>query len=398
MPLSHAGRTSRPIFVAATRQHVGKTSVSLALMSGLKKRFDTTGFMKPVGQQHLVVNANDGTPVKVDKDVKLVREHFDLAHIDYKVMSPVIIPVGYTRDYIDGKIDKLAQFNSIKASLDAQRKISDVLLLEGTGHIGVGSCININNAQVAALCGADMVLVANGGIGQAFDDLELNYTMCKSKGVRVAGVIINKVLPSKYDQTKKYMTALLKENWGVPLLGCVPDKPFLGCPALADLEHLFKTELLSGRAFRMRHYNVTETNLVTTSLNRFLENLRDKPSRTMYVTHVTRNDIILGFLAEHQRKQAEGKSFEAALVVCGRKPRYDIFPEIKDMVQSLNAPVLHVEQSTYKAMEQIQQFTPKLNIDDKTRVNQAIAHYEPYIDFDLLLKRTCDNNWSVPNK
>ena len=27
----------RPIFVAATRQHVGKTTVSLALMSGLKK-------------------------------------------------------------------------------------------------------------------------------------------------------------------------------------------------------------------------------------------------------------------------------------------------------------------------------------------------------------------------
>lgn len=116
------------------------------------------------------------------------------------------------------------------------------------------------------------------------------------------------------------------------MLGCVPDKPFLGCPALADLERLFNTKLLAGEQLRMRHYNVTEINLVTTSLGRFLENLRVKPTRTMYVTHVTRNDIILGFLGEYQRKMAEGAEFEAALVLCGRKPRYDLFPEVRECV------------------------------------------------------------------
>lgn len=37
----------RPIFVAATRQHVGKTTTSLAIVSGLMKRFDKVGFIKP---------------------------------------------------------------------------------------------------------------------------------------------------------------------------------------------------------------------------------------------------------------------------------------------------------------------------------------------------------------
>jgi BioD-like phosphotransacetylase family protein len=41
--------------VAATKQHVGKTSTSLALLSGLQKRFDKVGFIKPVGQQHVPV-------------------------------------------------------------------------------------------------------------------------------------------------------------------------------------------------------------------------------------------------------------------------------------------------------------------------------------------------------
>ena len=41
----------RPIYVAATKQHVGKTTTSLALMSGLSKRFDKVGFIKP-GMSH----------------------------------------------------------------------------------------------------------------------------------------------------------------------------------------------------------------------------------------------------------------------------------------------------------------------------------------------------------
>ena len=53
----------KALFVAATRQHVGKTTVSLALINGLKKRFDHVGFIKPVGQQHEIVGDN----IRVDK-------------------------------------------------------------------------------------------------------------------------------------------------------------------------------------------------------------------------------------------------------------------------------------------------------------------------------------------
>ena len=55
--------SARPIFVAATRQHVGKTTVSLAILSGLQKRFGKVGFIKPVGQQHIAVN-DGGRPQK----------------------------------------------------------------------------------------------------------------------------------------------------------------------------------------------------------------------------------------------------------------------------------------------------------------------------------------------
>jgi hypothetical protein len=37
------GHYQRPLYIAATRQHVGKTTVSLAVLSGLQKRFDKIG-------------------------------------------------------------------------------------------------------------------------------------------------------------------------------------------------------------------------------------------------------------------------------------------------------------------------------------------------------------------
>ncbi|KAL7575839.1 hypothetical protein ACA910_003160 [Epithemia clementina (nom. ined.)] len=391
-------RFQHPIYVAATRQHVGKTTVSLALTSGLKKRFDKVGFIKPVGQQHVPVysKCRDAT-IRVDKDVCLVKEHFKLDHIDYEHMSPVIIPKGYTKKFVDGEISLTHQVEQVQKAMAHVTKHSDVVVCEGTGHCAVGSIVSLNNAKCASLLGADMVLVANGGLGSAFDELELNRVLCEHYNVRVAGVIINKVIPDRYEQTKHYMSKAMKQAWGIPLLGCIPDRPFLGCPALADLERLFQTELISGQMHRFRHYSPNAINLVVTNLNRFLENLRTKPPRTLFVCHVTREDLILGFLGEHQRRkqqsiengESSANSFEAALIICGRKGVYQLSREVEDMIRChADAPVMSVGLSTHDVVSQIDGFTPKLNVDDQNRVAVAVDHYESYIDFDELLRRT----------
>jgi BioD-like phosphotransacetylase family protein len=379
-----ATRPSRPIYVAATRQHVGKTSVSSALVSGLQKRFDRVGFIKPVGQQSLTV-MEDGRPILVDKDVVLVKEHFQLNHLKYKYMSPVLIPPGYTKDYLDGRISDDSQQELIQSAFVDIAAKSDVVLCEGTGHCAVGSIVNVNNAKVASWLGADMVLVANGGLGRAYDELELNRILCQYHGVNIAGVVINKVQHDKYDQTRHYLGKAL-EKLDIPLLGVIPDRPFLGCPAIADLEKLFRSSLLCGEGHRLRHYTVKDLNLVATSLSVFLENLRDKQSRTLYVCHSSRNDILLGFLGEALRRKQLGEPFEAALVVA-EGSRLD--PHVTDMMDLDGAPpILVVPCTTREAMEQIHSYTPKLNVDDSTRVDSTVQHYEPYIDFELLLQRT----------
>jgi dethiobiotin synthetase len=153
------GRAQRPIFVAATKQHVGKTTCSLALMSGLQKRFQKVGFLKPVGQQHVDVQDKEGRTLRVDKDVVLIREHFKLDHVNYADMSPVIIPRGYTKKFVDGEISIEKQLQDVQTAMANVAESNEVVLIEGTGHCAVGSIVGLNNAKVASIIGADMVLL-----------------------------------------------------------------------------------------------------------------------------------------------------------------------------------------------------------------------------------------------
>lgn len=353
--------------------------------------------MKPVGQVCLEVN-DGGTIVQVDKDAVLVKEHFHLDHLKYSNISPVLIPRGYTRDYLDGRISSRGQEDLVHRAYKETSDTSDIVLCEGTGHCAVGSIVHASNAQVASWLGAKMVLVANGGLGNTFDELELNKALCDREGVDICGVIVNKVQHDKLEQTREYIQKALDMHWGaaeVPLVGVIPDRPFLGCPALADFERLFQTQLLTGRQHLLRHYRVRDLNLVATSLQVFLRDMRNNPSRTLYVCHASRNDILLGFLLESpliaERLGIEGDN-ESALIVTGTD-EHPLSEQVLDIVRAMEdsetaPPVMLVPQSTNHVMEQIVNYTPKLNFEDSHRASIAVAHYEPFIDFDLLLERS----------
>ena len=116
----HEG-TAPPLFIAATRQHVGKTTVSLAVLSGLRKRFgDRVGFVKPVGQQHVPVGAKG----RVDKDVQLMKEYFGLT--TWYEDAPLLMPRDYT------SVSSMAKCSDDQTSIqDAVKRVqetSDVLI------------------------------------------------------------------------------------------------------------------------------------------------------------------------------------------------------------------------------------------------------------------------------
>ena len=105
------------LFIAATGQNVGKTTLCLGMIAGFRKHYPRLGFIKPVGQQHQKVNEC----LLVDKDVVLFKEYFHLPS-EYSDMSPVIFPQGFTRNFIDGKVSRDDLIAKIRKSFETISK------------------------------------------------------------------------------------------------------------------------------------------------------------------------------------------------------------------------------------------------------------------------------------
>jgi len=345
-----------------------------------------------VGQRHVRVDPvsgketapRSGKSLRVDKDVVLFKDYFNLTTCEYAEMSPVVIPSGYTRDFLDGRIKEEDQIKAIQSSFASIASKNDFVVVEGTGHCGVGSIVNLDNARVASILGLDVVFVVNGGLGSAFDELALNKLMCEHHSVKIRGVLVNKVMPGKVDMIREYFTKAL-QRWQIPLIGVVPDASYLGSPTMLDYEQLFKTKLICGEEQKLNHFN--RTTLVAMELGRFLDRLHtEQHSKSLFVTHASRVDIILGFVSHanvHEKRW--GEPWRGGMIIAGEVPKHAIPDSLMDALKNSKCPMLHAKMSTYDAMVALTSYTAKLSALDSRRTTAAIQHYEPHIDFNFLV-------------
>lgn len=213
----------RQLYLAATGQNRGKTTAALGLLDGFLRRGLNAGFMKPVGQRTVI---DDGEPA--DEDAVLMRITFRLPQ-SYSVLSPVHIPRGFTKAYIAGKV--VEDLGARIARAHAHFADHDVLLIEGTGHAGVGAVIGLSNAAVAASLGAPAIIVSEGGVGRPIDEIVLNAALFERHGVPVAGAIVNKVDVKAQPGMEQVLSRGLAP-YDIPLLGILPVHPLLSNPTL----------------------------------------------------------------------------------------------------------------------------------------------------------------------
>ena len=214
----------RQLYLAATGQNRGKTTAALGLLDGFVRSGLHTGFMKPVGQRTVI---EDGEPA--DEDAVLMKSVFGLPE-PYSVLSPVHIPRGFTKSYIAGRVveDLGANVRAAHATfLD-----HEMLLIEGTGHAGVGAVIGLSNAVVAKMLNTPAVIISEGGVGRPIDEIVLNASLFAAHGVEVAGAIVNKVDLDAQPGIAKVLERGLGRH-DIPLLGVLPVRPILSNPTLA---------------------------------------------------------------------------------------------------------------------------------------------------------------------
>ncbi|HEY4255183.1 MAG TPA: AAA family ATPase [Chlamydiales bacterium] len=359
-------------FVAATGQNVGKTTICLGLMSGLIKRQKNVGYLKPVGQEHVEIPHG----IRVDKDVLLFRSYFQLPD-EEKEMSPVLFPKGFTRDYLDGKIKREELIKAIDLSFDTLLQRHSMLVVEGTGHTGVGSIVDLNNAQVAAHLKIPIVLVASGGLGSSFDELELNRIQCEKYNVPVLGVILNRVLDEKREMIVHYMEKALA-RWNLPLLGAIPYDSFLSTPTMADFEMLFQTSLYSGAKHRFRHFE--HIRLVIS-----LPEIPHHPKQLL-ILPASREDLILSTLTRFWDLQISHpeEDLELGLILTGKTPPKQT---LLDQIAKTNIPTLYTPLSSFIALKMINTYTSKIGQEDTAKIEEAVKVVESHIDFEKLVGR-----------
>ena len=127
--------------------------------------------------------------------------------------------------------------------------------------------------------------------------------------------------------------------------------------------------------------------MIATNLGRFLEKVTeaDASSRPLFVTHVSRHDIILGFIAHAQKCKLEGRDYGGAMILSGPVPKHTVMPYIVDMIKTYDLPVLHAPMQTYEIMEAMLHFTPKMHEEDLVRADVAANHYRQHSDVNRIL-------------
>ncbi|MBS0623194.1 MAG: AAA family ATPase [Verrucomicrobia bacterium] len=362
--------SKKAIFIAATGQNVGKTTICLGAIAGCQRYFSKVGFMKPVGQQH--IRTEDGR--RVDKDVVLFKEHFHLPHA-YQHMSPVIFPQGFTRQYLDGEIHRSDLITNIQEGFHHISTTSDFIIVEGTGHVGVGSIVELCNAYVARQLDLSLILISKGGLGSSFDELAINRALCEQYGVKIAGVILNRVLEDKRDMVIEYMQKALK-RWNIPLIGAIPYDPFLSIPSMQDFESLFKTTLLSGEQFHYCHFH--HMRLAAGSVETFLA--LTEPNQ-LIVTPASREDLILALIRFKEQQHTLQPAY-GFILTSQHAPSRSLIEHLRQA----QIPALYVPLPTFEAMVMINSFTAKIRKEDTQKVEQAIHLVTRYLDFQALMQ------------
>lgn len=370
------GRGMKTIYVAATGQHVGKTTSTLGLVSNLQKRGFNTGYCKPVGQESVTIGG-----MVADKDAVLFSEviGFDI-HPEWH--SPVIIGRGVTKEYIEDP--SRFQFESkIERAAEKLNAEFELVVYEGTGHPGVGTVCDLSNARVAKMLGSGVVMIVEGGIGRTIDKLHMSLALFREHQVPILGVIVNKVHPEKIKEIKYYLGKKF-EKMGIPLLGVLPYDQRLSFPIMETIRQAVNGKImLNGGRMNLRVEDIIAGSLVDVEEFSAFRNI-------LLVASIKRlNEAIEKVDSIAKMKNLEKSPLSGVIVTGdGRHAKwYDEADLNNPYFKKHKIPVLTTKLDTYGSVVKISRIEVKINTQTPWKVKRAIELIRKHLDFDMLLNQ-----------
>ena len=357
---------TRRIFVAATRMNDGKTTTCLGLTAALQAMGLHVGYIKPIAQR-VVMSGED----QVDEDTLLIDGLFDL-DIPIAAMSPVAIGPDFTKQYLENPEEIGPQLKDrICRAFDRTAYGKDIVVVEGSGHAGVGSVFGASNADNARVLGSKAILVAAGGIGKPIDEIALNKALFDKAGVEVVGAILNKVMPDKLEFIRDFAGRGLRKL-GVPLLGVVPLQETLVYPNLDQVADETKARWIHQPAGLRRVRRVV---IGAMSARRSAEYLR--VPGTLVIVPGDREDLLEAFIAGVGAETLSGVLFSNGLL-----PNEDIVRRLKEAGIAMAA----VEAESFAVTARINNMTVKTMRQDADKIPIIRKMISDSVDIQGLLR------------
>jgi len=342
--------TTPRVFIAATRQHDGKTTASIGLIAALQQFFPRIGYIKPVGQRFVEIAEQ-----KIDEDTVLMDAVYRL-NCPLVDMSPIAVEPDFTRKYLQTANNE-ALVKRIHKAFDRVAWEKDFVLCEGSGHAGVGSVFDLSNAQVAKMLGCKVIIVTRGGIGKPIDEVALNQALFEKEGVEIIGVILNKVLGDKVDYVSDFARRGLKRK-GLELLGVIPHQRILSSPTVDLIRDELGAELLNEPP--TLHTLVEDVVLGAMGAQNAMRFFK---RGVLLITPGDREDIVLAAcsgLEGHSQEKMAG-----IVLTGGLRPGDGVLKAIRAMP----IPVLLTEEGSYQVASKVHDLNVKTRPDDAEKIS-----------------------------
>lgn len=359
------------VYISGTEQHAGKTTTALGIYAAARESGYDACYFKPVGQRSREVNG-----CRANEDALVFKHALD-AEGDLDELNPLPIPHGFTRDYVFDPRTELTR-GRIRDAFDRIRNKHELAVVEGTGHAGVGSVLDVSNARVAAMLNARCVMVSPGGIGRSVDLVALNRAVFERENVPICGAIINKVYEEKYEEVAPAVIRGL-DNIGIRCLGVIPYRSRMTRPTVTQIQEELDLELL--RPGRGGERDVV--NVEIASDGEIPSRMDSDVTDWLLMLPGERPELVKRFLTDFGAGTGETQSLISAIVVsAGFRPDDGLLKGL----QNECPPVLLSGENTLDLAVKLRGLTAKIWEKDINKIDLARRLVKEYVDTEKLFE------------
>ncbi|HEQ78931.1 MAG TPA: phosphotransacetylase family protein [Euryarchaeota archaeon] len=337
--------------VASVASGAGKTSVIVGLAKAAKEK---VGYMKPFGNRLLYRKKR-----LWDYDASLM----------YNLLEMGDDPESVTLAFDHSKVRYMYDCESIRSSIVsmAKNQIAKKLLIEGGSTLEYGTSVHMDSLSIASYLNSPLLLVLPGDEDWALDAACYFKKRIDTKGVTLAGVVINKAAePENFTETHKGAF----DEMGVNLLGVLPRIPILEKITIDYLADVLFAKVLTGEPGLSNR--VESVFVGAMSAERAMKDPNwGKPGK-LIITGGDRSDLISAALDSHVSAIVATNNIEPS-------------PAVLSKAHDQNIPVLLVALDTLKAALQISQIEPQISKDDHEKIDAIAKAVRENIAIDELI-------------